>query len=159
MLTLILIFAGFLILAVISVIIDALTRHTVVLTNAERYDLQKCLNRFLEQPPQPGEIENLRYCAGTWQSPLDRPSWDGNGTTALKAQRRWYGAAVKLVLARIALGQFLNQRENFDYSTLEASAGSLIRQAHRSVQPAMTQELIQASSAGAMMGKLSVFGG
>jgi hypothetical protein len=52
MLTLILIFAGFLILAVISIIIDALTRHTIVLSRAERYELQKCLSRVLEQRPQ-----------------------------------------------------------------------------------------------------------
>jgi hypothetical protein len=44
MLTLILIFAGSLILAV-----DPLTRHTIVLSGAQRSELQKCLNRFLEQ--------------------------------------------------------------------------------------------------------------
>lgn len=49
MLTLILIFAGFVIVAIIGAITDVLTRHTRVLTNAERYELQKCLNRFLEQ--------------------------------------------------------------------------------------------------------------
>ena len=57
MLTLILIFAGSLILAV-----DPLTRHTIVLSGAQRSELQKCLNRFLEQRLQ-DEIEGLLHCA------------------------------------------------------------------------------------------------
>jgi hypothetical protein len=52
MLTLILVFTGFLILAVIGVIIDAQTRHIIVLTGADRYELKKCLNHFWEQRPQ-----------------------------------------------------------------------------------------------------------
>jgi hypothetical protein len=159
MLTLILIFAGFLILALISAIIDALTRHTVVLSSAEHSELQKCLNRFLEQRPQPHELESLCYCAKQWQTALDLASCDADGTITLKAQRRWYGAAVKLVLGRIALGLPLNHRENFDYLNLEALAGSLIRQAHESVRPAMIQEFGTAIAHGKMLGKLPVFGG
>jgi hypothetical protein len=159
MLTLILIFAGFVILAVISAIIDALTRRTVVLCSAERYELEKCLNRFLDQQPLKDEIEGLRYCAKQWQAAVDRASWDGEGTTTLKAQRRWYGAAVKLVLGRIAIGQPLNQRENFNYFNLKALAGSLIRQAHESVQPAMLQEFHSAIAFGAMIGKLPIVDG
>jgi hypothetical protein len=52
MLTLILVFTGFLILAVIGVIIDAQTRHIIVLTGADRYELKKCLTIFWEQRPQ-----------------------------------------------------------------------------------------------------------
>jgi hypothetical protein len=47
MLTLILVFTGFLILAVIGVIIDAQTRHIIVLIGADRYELKKCLNHFV----------------------------------------------------------------------------------------------------------------
>ena len=72
MLTLILVFTGFIILAVIGVIIDALTRHTIVLTGADRYELKKCLNHFLGAattgahprcagPSTPIPRENLRF--------------------------------------------------------------------------------------------------
>jgi hypothetical protein len=72
MLTLILVFTGFLILAVIGVIIDALTRHIIFLTGANRYELKEMPQPFFgisghrrsprcTGPSTPISRQNLRF--------------------------------------------------------------------------------------------------